>query len=184
MFKILSIILVAVGMVSCSSQVKKEEVQDSLFENQQKHIVKYDNFGVSFDYPDDYVLEEQVLEEGHYYRVYLEKEDETTFQIVQIEWRNNPQKYDPISGRKGIKDALMSNYGRNARILRDYETILGGEKVYWTGCAIEQDGEQIYLKSGITRINDYVFIIQKISNIDIDNEEANDIFASIRLTKK
>lgn len=184
MFKILSILLVAVGMVSCSNQIKKEEVQDSQFVNQQEHLVKYDNFGVSFDYPDDYMLEEKVIEEGHYFKVYLDKEDETTFQSVQIEWRNNPQKYDPIAGRKGMKDALMSNYGRNARTLRDYETFFGEEKVYWTDYIIEQDGEQIYIKSGVTRIDDYVFVIQKISNMDIDNEEANKIFDSIRLTKK
>lgn len=184
MFKILSILLVAVGMVSCSNQIKKEEAQDSQFASQQKHFVKYDNFGVSFDYPDDYMLEEQVIENGHYFKVYLDKEDEITFQSVQIEWRNNPQKYDPIAGRKGMKDALMSNYGGGAKVLKDYETILGEEIVYWIDCVIEQDGEQIFLKSGITRIDDYVFVIQKISNIDIDNEEANEIFASIRLTKK
>ena len=184
MFKIISILLIAVGMVSCSNQVKKEEVQDSQYANQQKYLVKYDNFGVSFNYPDDYMLEEQIIEEGHYFKVYLDKEKETTFQSVQIEWRNNPQKYDPIAGRKGMKDALMSNYGGRAKVLKDYETILGEEKVYWTDCVIEQDGEQIFLKSGITRIDDYVFVIQKISNMSIDNEEANEIFASIRLTKK
>ncbi|MBP5535258.1 MAG: hypothetical protein J6X62_00545 [Bacteroidales bacterium] len=188
MFKILSILLITVGMVSCSNQIKKEEVQDSQFANQQDHLVKYDNFGVSFNYPDDYMLEEQVIEEGHYFKVYLNKEKETTFQSVQIEWKNNPQTYDPIAGRNGIKngmkEALMSNYGGSANVLKEYETILGEEKVYWADYVMDQFGEHIFLKSGITRIDDYVFVIQKISNIDIDNEEANEIFASIRLTNK
>ena len=184
MFKILFMLFIGLGMVSCSSQIKKEEVQDSQFANQHKKLLKYDNFGVSFDYPDDYILEEKVIEVDHYFVVYLDKEDETTFQSVNIEWRNNPQNYDPIAGRKAGKDALMSNYGGDARMQRDYETILGEEKVYWTDCVIDQDGEQIYIKSGVTRIDDYVFVLQKISNIDIDNEEANKIFNSIRLIKK
>lgn len=183
MFKIVSILLIAIGMVSCSNQIKNEKVQDTLFANQHKSLVKYDNFGVSFNYPDDYILEEKVIEEGHYYKVYLDKEDEETFLSVNIEWRNNPQKYDPIAGRKGGIDALMSN-GRNVRVIRDYETFLGEEKVYWTDCVINLDGDQVYIKSGVTRIDDYVFVIQKISNIDIDNEEANKIFESIHLTKK
>ena len=184
MFKILFMLFIGFGMVSCSNQIKKEEVQDSQFANQQKNLVKYDNFGVSFDYPDDYIIEEKVLEEDHYFKIYLDKEDETMFQSVQIEWRNNPQKYDPIAGRKGTKDAFRSNYGSNGRILREYETVLGEEKVYWADYVIDQYGEHIFLKSGITRIDDYVFVIQKISNIDIDNEEADKIFNSIRLTKK
>ena len=184
MFKIISILLIALGMVSCSNQIKNEEVQDTLSANQNKSLVKYDNFGVSFDYPDDYILEEKVLEDGCYYKVYLDKENDTIFQSVQIEWRNNPQKYDPIAGRKGIKDAIRSNYGHNARILKEYETILGEEKVYWADYVINQSGGQLFFKSGVTRIDDYVFVIQKISNIDIDNEEANKIFDSIHLTKK
>lgn len=167
-----------------SSNQTKGEAQDSQFANQQNVLFEYDNFGVSFDYPDDYILEEKVLEEGCYFKVYLDKENDTMFQSVQIEWRNNPQKYDPIAGRKVNKDALRNNYGDDARILRDYETMLGEEKVYWTDYVIEQYGGQLFCKSGITRIDDYVFVIQKISNIDIDNEEANNIFNSIRLTKK
>lgn len=184
MLNILYILFIALGMISCSNQIKKEDVQDSQFVNQQEHLVKYDNYGVSFDYPDDYILEEQVIEEGHYFKVYLDKEDETTFQSVQIEWRNNPLKYDPITGRKETKDALMSIYGGNGRFIREYETVLSEEKVYWADFVIDQYGEHIFLKLGITRIKDYVFVIQKISNIDIDNEEANEIFASIRLTNK
>lgn len=182
MFKIISILLIVIGMESCSNQIKNGEVQDSLFAIQHENLVKYDNFGVSFDYPDDYTLEERVVEDGHYFKVYLDKEDETMFQSVQIEWRNNPQKYDPIAGRKASKDAIIEYYGEDANILREYETILGEEKVYWTDYVIEQYVGQIYLKSGITRIDDYVFVIQKISNIDIDNEDANRIFNSIRLT--
>ena len=108
MFKILFMLFIGFGMVSCSNQIKKEEVQDSQFANQQKHLVKYDNFGVSFDYPDDYIIEEKVLKEGRYIKVYLDKEDDTTFQTVYIDWSINPIKYDPTAARKAQKDTLMS----------------------------------------------------------------------------
>ena len=107
MFKILFILFIGFGMVSCSNQTKNEDVQDSQSANQQKLFVKYDNFGVSFDYPDDYMLEEKVLEEGRYIKVYLDKEDDTTFQTVYMDWSINPPKYDPIAGRKAMKDGLM-----------------------------------------------------------------------------
>ncbi len=184
MFRILFILFWGFGMVSCSNQMKNEDVQDSQSANQQNLFVKYNNFGVSFDYPDDYKLEEKVLEEGRYIKVYLDKEDDTTFHTIEIEWSVNPQKYDPIAGRKVVKDALMSVYGGNVRVIRNYENILGDEKVYWTDYVIDQYVGKLFLKSGITRIDDYVFVIQKISNIDIDNEDANKIFNSIRLTKK
>lgn len=183
MLKIFSILIIAFVVVCCLFQIKKEEMHDSQFANQKKNLVKYDNFGVSFDYPDDYTLEEKVLEDGNYFKVYLEKEDEITFQSIQIEWRNNPQKYDPIAGRQGLTNELRRTSSGNIRILREYESILGEEIVYCADYVLKQEGENIYLKQGVTKIDDYVFVIQIISNIDVDNEEANKIFKSIRLTK-
>ena len=84
-------------------------------------------------------------------------------------------------GKRGAK-SLVNFLGSKVKTLRNYETNLNEEKVYWADYVIDEDGVQIFQKTGITRICDYVFVIQKMSDIDDEDEEANKIFKSIRVT--
>ena len=169
--------------MSCSNAKPKEEE----FEMQVAPLVsqyeKFDNYGVTFEYPADYIIEEKIIEEDHYFKVYLNKDDDTMYREVQIEWRNNPIKYDPTNGRKESGKRLADYYGSKIKTLKNYETYLNEEKVFWADYVLDEDGMQIFLKSGITRIGDYVFVLQKISDIDDEDEEANKILKSIRVTR-
>lgn len=182
MFRNLFVVLIVLGIVSCSNVKPKEEEiekQDVPFVSQYE---KFDNYGITFEYPADYIIEEKIIEEGHYFKVYLTKDDDTMYREVQIEWRNNSIKYDPINGRKEGAKSLVNFLGSKVKTLRNYETNLNEEKVYWADYVIDEDGVQIFQKTGITRICDYVFVIQIMSDIDDEDEEANKIFKSIRVT--
>ena len=181
MFKNCFLTLIVLSIVSCSNAKPKEEINEEIdntkvSQNDTYNI--YKNYGIEFKYPKDYLIEEKILEEDHYFKVYLDKDDDIIYRSVQIEWKNNPIKYDPVSGRKAQKNSLPSNYS----FLREYETTLNDEKVYWADYVIDENEIRIFVKSGITRIGTYVFVLQKLSDSDEENDEANEIFESIRLT--
>ena len=186
MFRLLFLTMFVLGIVSYSNAKIKEGKtfeQNTLLALNQETLIKFDKYGVTFKYPSDYLIEDKILEESHYFKVYLDKNDDTLLRSIQIEWRNNPLKYDPISGIKGMKESIRSVYGNKVKFLREYETVLNGEKVYWSEFSLDMDGVLCYFNSGITRIGNYVFIIQKISDTDSEYKEADKIFESIRLTK-
>lgn len=186
MFRKIFISLTVLGIVSCTNANLKEDknkLQATKNVSIHKALKEFNKYGVIFEYPEDYLIEERIIEEGHYYKVYLDINDDTKLQSVQIEWRNNPLKYDPINGRQGGKEAVMNYYGNQVEVLEEYETSLNGNVVYWIDYLINKYCGQYIMKSGVTMIDDQVFVIQKISWIDDEFEEADKIFESIRGSK-
>ena len=169
--KSIYILLFVALIVGCDSNNTQAQKGNTILKS-------YSNHDVSFSYPSDYSMKEEPYQGGNCTRVHLGKKDGREFRMVDIVWDETPSSNTSI----GRHESLRNNYTGKAKVIKDYETELNGETVYWTDFCGTFGSDKLYISVGSTEIDGWLFCFITMSSNDEHLDVFESIFSSIRIT--